>query len=148
GPGCDRGPRNDRALALLCGRDARGGGAGDVRLQLGTLNIAVPPGETGSAEGRWVAPLPMNVVLLSPHSHKPPPSVDLDVVRAGPDAGRILQTVDYEHPTVERFVSPMRLEAGDGLHWTCHYTNAAATMLHFGITSEDEMCFTIGAFYL
>ena len=90
----------------------------------------------------------MNVVLLSTHSHKHTTSVDLDVVRAGTDAGRILQTVDYEHPTVERFVSPMRLEAGDGLHWTCHYTNAAATMLHFGITSEDEMCFTIGAFYV
>jgi len=117
-------------------------------LQIGTLRIDVPPGQNGIAEGRFVAPFPMNLVLLSTHSHKHTTAVDLNLVRAGTDAERLLETVDYEHPTVRQFATAMRLETGDGLHWTCHYTNDTATTLHFGITSEDEMCFTIGAFYL
>lgn len=71
-------------------------------------------------------------------SHKHTTAVDVNLIRAGADTERILQTVDYEHPTVQRFVSPMRLAAGEGLHWTCHYVNDTATTVHFGVTSEDE----------
>jgi hypothetical protein len=38
--------------------------------QFGTARIAVPPGGDASAEASWTAPFPMNVVLLSTHSHK------------------------------------------------------------------------------
>ncbi|HLK10232.1 MAG TPA: hypothetical protein VKW76_02520 [Candidatus Binatia bacterium] len=116
--------------------------------QLGTFRIDVPPGENGSASAQWIAPFPMNVVLLSTHSHKHTTSVDVDLLRAGSDAGQVLQTLDYQHPTMERFTAPMRLEPGDGFHWTCSYLNDTAAPLTFGVTSENEMCFTIGSFYL
>jgi Copper type II ascorbate-dependent monooxygenase, C-terminal domain len=69
-------------------------------------------------------------------------------LRAGADAGPLLKTVDYRHPKLRAFATPLRLEAGDGLRWTCSYHNASDTMVTFGITSNDEMCFAIGAFYL
>jgi hypothetical protein len=94
------------------------------------------------------APFPLNVVLLSTHSHKHTTSVDVDLLRAGKDGGQVLQTVDYEHPALQRFASPIRLAAGDGFHWTCRYVNDTGVPLRFGVTSEDEMCFTIGSFYL
>ena len=90
----------------------------------------------------------MNVVFLSTHSHKHTTSVDVDLLRAGGDTGQVLETEDYQHPTMERFTTPMRLVPGDGFRWTCHYYNDTTAPLMFGITSEDEMCFTIGSFYL
>ena len=42
---------------------------------------------------------------------------------------------------------PLRLEAGDGFHWTCNYLNSTSSTLRFGVTSNDEMCFTVGFFY-
>ena len=116
--------------------------------QVGTTRIDVPPGEDGSATGTWIAPFPMNVVFLSTHSHRHTRSVDVDLIRAGADAGQLLQTVDWEHPTQQTLNTPLHLAAGDGFRWTCDYHNDTAKTLTFGITSEDEMCFTIGSFYL
>jgi hypothetical protein len=116
--------------------------------QFGTFRIDVPAGQDGSAEARWIAPVPMNVVFLSTHSHKHTTSVDVDVLRAGGETAQVLETVDYQHPTMERFTTPMRIATGDGFRWTCHYYNDTTKPLTFGITSEDEMCFTIGSFYL
>jgi Copper type II ascorbate-dependent monooxygenase, C-terminal domain len=116
--------------------------------QFGTARIAVPPGGDASAEASWTAPFPMNVVLLSTHSHKHTTSVDVDVVRSGDRPAPILETVDYRHPELKGFATPLRLEPGDGFRWTCNYHNAGPSMLTFGVTSNDEMCFTIGAFYL
>ncbi len=116
--------------------------------QFGTDRIDVPPGQDGSAEARWIAPFPMNVVLLSTHSHKHTTSVDVGLLRAGADAEPLLRTVDYRHPELQGFPTPLRLGAGDGLRWTCRYHNDTADPVTFGITSNDEMCFAIGAFYL
>jgi hypothetical protein len=115
--------------------------------QFGTFRIDVPAGRDGSAEAQWVAPFPMNVVLLSTHSHKHTTSVDVDVLRAGGDAGQVLQTLDYEHPALNTYLAPLRLVPGDGFRWTCNYRNDTSAVLRFGITSNDEMCFAIGAFY-
>jgi hypothetical protein len=115
--------------------------------QFGTARIAVPPGD-GSAEARWIAPFPMNVVLLSTHSHKHTTAVDVDVVRSDDPPAPILETVDYRHPALKDFATPLRLEPGDGFQWTCSYHNPGTSTVTFGVTSNDEMCFTIGAFYL
>ena len=116
--------------------------------QLGTFHISIPPDADGSASAHWTAPFPMNVVELSTHSHKHTMSVDVDVLRAGVDTGQELQTTDWQHPTLMRLTTPLRLAAGDGFRWTCNYYNNTPNVLRFGETSQDEMCFAIGAFYL
>jgi len=115
--------------------------------QLGTLDIDVPPGQTGSASASWLAPFPMNVVWLSTHSHKHTQSVDVDLVRQGIVGPQELETRVYSEPTVNLYPTPLRLEAGDGFHWTCSYLNGTTRTLTFGVTSNDEMCFTVGFFY-
>ena len=115
--------------------------------QLGTLGINVPPGTDGSASGTWTTPFPMNVVWLSTHSHKHTQTVDVDLVRGGAVGPEELRTTSYSEPTVNRYPTPLRLQAGDGFHWTCNYRNDTSMPLHFGVTSNDEMCFTVGFFY-
>jgi hypothetical protein len=130
----------------------RGARKGVVRhhtrsFQLGTFNIKVLPGQTGSAQASWVAPFPMNVVWLSTHSHKHTQSVDVDVMRQGVVGPQLLETRSYSEPTVNEYDPPLRLEAHDGFHWTCNYLNDTSRTLTFGATSNDEMCFTVGFFY-
>ncbi len=116
--------------------------------QLGTFRIDVPPGQKGSAGAEWVAPFAMNVIFMSTHSHKHTTSVDVDVMRDGVDAGLEVETTDYQHPVMRSFKTPLRIAAGDGFRWTCNYLNDTTRELTFGITSQDEMCFAIGSFYL
>src|SRR5205823_186732 len=77
--------------------DFRAARKGTVRhhtrsFELGTLDIDVPPGQTGSASASWLAPFPMNVVWLSTHSHKHTQSVDVDLVRQGVVGPQELET--------------------------------------------------------
>ena len=116
--------------------------------QLGTFDIDVPPGQTGSAHASWLTPFPMNVVWLSTHSHKHTTSADVDLVRQGVVGPQELETRVYSEPTVNEYDDPpLRLEPGDGFHWTCNYVNNTSRTLTFGVTSNDEMCFTVGFFY-
>jgi Copper type II ascorbate-dependent monooxygenase, C-terminal domain len=115
--------------------------------QLGTFDIDVPPGQTGNASAAWVTPFPMNVVWLSTHSHKHTESVDVDLIRQGVVGPLELETLVYSSPTVNLYPTPLRLEAGDGFRWTCNYLNDTTRTLTFGVTSNDEMCFTVGFFY-
>jgi hypothetical protein len=43
--------------------------------------------------------------------------------------------------------SPGRLPAGDGLRFTCEWSNPDDHPVRFGVTTEDEMCFVGGYFY-
>jgi copper type II ascorbate-dependent monooxygenase-like protein len=115
--------------------------------QLGTFRIDVPPGESASASASWTTPFPMNVVWLSTHSHKHTTSVDVDVLRGGVPGPLELETRTYSEPTVNLYPSPLRLASGDGFHWTCNYRNDTSRRITFGVTSNDEMCFTVGFFY-
>ena len=116
--------------------------------QLGTVNIDIPAGVSGTARGAWVVPFPMNVVWLSTHSHKHTTSVTVDLARTGASPERQIETRDYTEPTVRRYAKPLRVEPGDRIEWTCNYTNRTAGPVRFGITAEDEMCFAVGFFYL
>jgi len=116
--------------------------------QLGTFNIDVPPGQTGSASASWLTPFAMNLVWLSTHSHKHTQSVTVDLLRAGVPAGQELLTTDYADPSVHDYDPALRLEAGDGWRWTCNYLNQTDKTLRFGVTSNDEMCFATGFFYI
>jgi copper type II ascorbate-dependent monooxygenase-like protein len=115
--------------------------------QLGALRIDVPAGGTGETTATWTAPFPMNLVWLSTHSHEHTTSVSVEVLRGGVSDGEALRTTSYAEPAVRRYDTALRLEPGDALRWTCRYANRTERRLHFGVTSEDEMCFTVGFFY-
>src|SRR5205823_282183 len=115
--------------------------------ELGTFNIAVPPYSEGSVSPSWTTPFPMNLVLLTSHSHKHTLSAEVEVTRADGPAEPQLVTLRYTDPVVVRYLSPLRLEPGDGFRWTCAYDNPSDHVLAFGLTSNDEMCFALGFFY-
>ena len=117
--------------------------------QLGAIRIAVPPGEIRSTTAEWRTPFAMNVVWLSTHSHKHTTAVDVELLRgsAPPASPPLVETRSYAEPAFQYYdVGALRLEPGDGLRWTCTYRNDTSKTLTFGVTAEDEMCFTVGFF--
>lgn len=42
---------------------------------------------------------------------------------------------------------PVRLEAGDGIHWACHYVNPEDRAVTNGAGADDEMCIFVGVGY-
>ena len=117
--------------------------------QLGTLRIDVPPGETRASTAEWRTPFAMNLVWLSTHSHKHTTSVDIELLRgsAPPASPPLIETRSYSEPAFQYYdVGQLRLEAGDGLRWTCTYRNDTPETLTFGVSAEDEMCFAVGFF--
>jgi hypothetical protein len=116
-------------------------------VQLGALRIDVPPHGTAETTAEWPVPFPMNVVWLSSHSHKHTTSASVELLRGGVSAGEELRTTSYAEPAVRRYDTPLRLEPGDTVRWTCRYANPTDRRVRFGVTSDDEMCFTVGFFY-
>src|SRR3989441_9574626 len=108
--------------------DFRAARKGTVRhhtrsFQLGTFDIDVPPGQTGSASAGWVTPFPMNVVWLSTHSHKHTQSVDVDLVRQGVVGPQELETRVYSEPTVNLYPPPLPPRAGRHLYLDCKHSD-------------------------
>ena len=115
----------------------------------GTIQIDVPPNGSAALTGEWHTNAPINFVQLSTHQHHRGTGVTVNHVDAsGNDMGQLVITTNWEHPTVRWFdAGTMRLEAGEGLRFTCAWANPDDHAVHFGVTTEDEMCFVTGYFY-
>ena len=66
---------------------------------------------------------------------------------AGNDMGELVVSDDWEHPSVQWFPQALRLGAGEGIRFTCEWSNPDDHPVHFGVTTEDEMCFVGVYFY-
>lgn len=116
---------------------------------VGTIQIDIPPNGSAELTGEWHTSVPLNFVQLSTHQHHRGTGVTINRIDAqGNDMGELVITNRWEHPTVRWFdAGTMRLEAGEGLRFHCAWSNPDAHAVHFGVTTEDEMCFATGYFY-
>ncbi len=117
-------------------------------LTVGSLQIDIPPHGTASLTGEWHTTTDLNLVQVSTHQHRRGTQVSVHRVdAAGTDLGELVTSTDWEHPNVRWFLDAMRLAAGEGLRFTCDWNNPDDHPVHFGVTTEDEMCFATGYFY-
>jgi hypothetical protein len=118
-------------------------------LVIGTLAINIPANGTGSFTGEWRAPEKLHIVNLSTHQHHRGTRMVINRIdAAGNDMGELVLTNRWEHPTVRWFPEAMELPAGEGFRFRCDWSNPDDHPVRFGVTSEDEMCFVTGYFYL
>ena len=117
-------------------------------LTVGTFQINIPPHGGAALTGEWQTPTALNIVQLSTHQHHRGTLMSIHHIdAAGNDMGELVVSDSWEHPNVEWYPQTMRLPAGEGLRFTCEWENPDDHAVHFGPTTEDEMCFVTGYFY-
>lgn len=109
------------------------------------FSINVPPGQTRSTSRTWSTKQPVNVILLSSHMHRHGQRFTIATTR---DTQRVYESAAWDDPVTAYYRPPLRLQAGDGLRYTCTHSNTDRNVsLQFGFTSEDEMCIMFGYYY-
>jgi len=88
-------------------------------------------------------PADANVLSLTPHMHAHGRSFEADLVRGG-DVTPLLSTTGWSNPETTWFDPGLTVSAGDGVRFTCAYTNDGDTAITFGPTADDEMCMLFG----
>ena len=117
-------------------------------LVVGSFQIDIPPQSSASLAAVWYAPANLNLVQLSTHEHHRGTLVSSHQVDAtGTDMGELVLSTDWQHPTERWFPVAQRVLAGEGIRFTCEWSNPDDHPVHFGVTTDDEMCFVTGYFY-
>jgi hypothetical protein len=117
-------------------------------MTIGSFDIQIPARGDATLTGEWHAPVALNVVQLSTHQHHRGTRVSVHQIdAAGADMGELVESPDWEHPTVRWFEQALRIPAGEGFRFTCDWHNPDDHPVGFGVTTDDEMCFMTGYFY-
>jgi hypothetical protein len=117
-------------------------------ITVGSEQIDIPPVSSAALTGEWHTRTALNIVQVSTHEHHRGTRVSVHHIdAAGNDMGEMVVSDSWDHPLVEWYSPAMRLPAGDGLRFTCEWYNPDDHAVHFGVTTEDEMCFVTGYFY-
>jgi hypothetical protein len=112
---------------------------------IGSSQIQIPARAAGQAQNVCTQHDPVEVLAVFPHMHQLGSKMTIEVGKSL-DAMRPLYTRDpfnFDDQRMEKM--KLKLEAGDMLRVTCDYkTNSHDTMVGFGESSTDEMCFFVG----
>ncbi len=112
---------------------------------VGSRDISIPARGTASLTGEWHTPVDIHLVQISTHQHRRGTRMSVHQIDAnGNDVGELVTSPDWEHPRVNWFTLAKPLHAGDGVRFTCEWSNPDDHPVHFGVTTEDEMCFVGG----
>lgn len=108
------------------------------------LDIAIPPGVTSHVEWtRCVMNKDVDVLFLSSHTHE---LATKTVIRrydgVAATAGEIMyENTDWHAPPLKDFTAtPLRVPAGTGFEFECHYANATGKEVNWGFSAAEEMC--------
>lgn len=107
---------------------------------LGNEDFTLPPNATTTIVTQELFDKTTQIILMTPHYHRRGQSFTVQIV-GGPNNGQtILESFDYQHPTVGYFVNtPLILHPGEGLKTIVTYKNDSGRSVRYGVTSEDEM---------
>ncbi len=90
---------------------------------------------------------PVAVVSLTSHYHARGKLFQIKIKGGARDGEIIYENTDWEHPKVINYVTPILLQAGEGLTSVATYVNDTNKDIGFGLTSEDEMNIIFGYYY-
>ena len=110
-----------------------------------TFSLNVPPGvttQTGTCNLSAVTSMPIQVFALSQHMHKLGKHMRSVVARGGTQIELQDIPYDFEKQSFQHRTPFVELRPGDVLTTHCTFNNDTGTMVRFGDSSDDEMCFT------
>ena len=125
-----------------------------VKFPLSTLNLmntglVLPAGQVTVARKDFLFDTRTTVTGLTSHMHARGTKFQIQIVAPGSarDGELIYENLDWEHPALINFASPIVLEKGQGLRSIVTYNNTTASPIFFGLTSNQEMDIIFGYYY-
>lgn len=89
----------------------------------------------------------VKIVSLTSHTHKFGEKYVIKIKGGARDGEVVYENLDWEHPLVRNFSTPITLKKGEGLTSVVTYNNTSNKILAFGLTSDDEMNIIFGYYY-
>jgi Copper type II ascorbate-dependent monooxygenase, C-terminal domain len=89
----------------------------------------------------------VKIVSLTSHTHKFGEKYVIKIKGGARDGEVVYENLDWEHPAVINFTTPIALKKGEGLTSVVTYNNTSNQKLAFGLTSDDEMNIIFGYYY-
>ena len=89
----------------------------------------------------------VKIVSLTSHTHKYGEKYVIKIKGGVRDGEVVYENLDWEHPAVINFKTPIALKKGEGLTSVVTYNNTSNKKLAFGLTSDDEMNIIFGYYY-
>ena len=89
----------------------------------------------------------VKIVSLTSHTHKFGEKYVIKIKGGARNGEIVYENLDWEHPAVINFSTPISLKKGEGLTSVVTYNNTSNQKLAFGLTSDDEMNIIFGYYY-
>jgi hypothetical protein len=111
------------------------------------VNISIPAQSTHTLTTTCTFPADARLLTATPHMHQLGTGFTVNHYD-GQQAGELLlDSPGWEAPETVWFDPPYEVSAGDGLTFSCAWTNYTDEDVHFGPTGDDEMCTVFGYYY-
>jgi hypothetical protein len=109
--------------------------------------IRIPANGTSSARMRCVTPRDISLVRLQSHMHRRGVGSVANVVSADGSTQEVYTSSSWEDVPVRDFAPVLPIKAGQALDFRCDYVNTEARDVMQGLTTRDEMCVLLGAYF-
>jgi hypothetical protein len=118
----------------------------DIDIPAHSTNYYIPQVNGQASFYYGNVPPGIQVFGLTSHTHQLGVDFQIEKSTGGDPGDLLLQNQDWNNPPLKLFSPPVPFERGQGLRWTCGYTNPTDQDVTFGESAYDEMCF-LWAYY-
>lgn len=110
--------------------------------------INIPPNSSATVTATCTAPFDLDLVVVASHAHQHLTLFEIRFFDGEKTEDEPFYTSrDWDSPVIMPFNDePMHLEAGQGLTYTCHFTNNADVPVTWGVGDDGEMCATLNRY--
>jgi hypothetical protein len=116
-------------------------------LFFGTPDIELAPGRSATVGPRFVShgiPEGARIYAMTTHTHHYGTQFKVQKSTSRSDPGTAIYDYrdwQWDEPPVKRFSDPLMFASGEGVRFTCEYTNTSSDPVQWGESAEEEMCF-------
>ena len=116
-------------------------------LDLSNTNLNIPANTRVTLTKSFTVDKARKILALTSHMHKLGEKFVIKIKGGTRDGEVVYTSIDWEHPDILTFATPIQLNKGEGLTSEITYNNTTNKTVNFGLTSEDEMGIIFGYYY-
>ena len=116
-------------------------------INMNNINFTIAANQRTTITKDFAFPTNVKIVSLTSHTHKFGEKYVIKIKGGARDGEVVYENLDWEHPLVINFATPITLKKGEGLTSVVTYNNTSNQKISFGLTSDDEMNIIFGYYY-